>query len=112
MTVSPAHAPGRRNIVPPTNTVNLMKAVGPTRAAAMIGVSTTLLHKAKKDNEINQVIETAASYVLEHLSSPVPTVQARVVRGNDALFLLAVPAEKADTVQRMAAALGGELVPA
>lgn len=104
--------PARRNIVPPINVVKVMDAVGPTRAAALIGVSTTLLHKAKKDNEINHVVETAASFVLEHLSTPLPPVQARVTHGADALFLLAVPAEKVPTAQRMAAALGGELVEA
>lgn len=109
---SAQHRPARRNVVPPVNVGKLMDAVGPTRAAALVGVSTTLLHKAKKENEINQVVETAASYVLEHLSAPagqLTTPQTRGVR-EEAVFLIAVPADKVGVMERMAAAMGGELV--
>lgn len=111
---SAQHRPARRNVVPPVNVVKLMDAVGPTRAAALVGVSTTLLHKAKKENEINQVVETASSYVLEHLHSPAGQLTTPHTAGvrEETVFLIAVPADKVRVIERMAAALGADLVAA
>lgn len=107
----------RRKMVEPINVLQLMKTVGPTRAADKLGVSTTLLHKARKEGGVNQVIEIAATNVLEHLAdalppAPRPAPQPRAVRGKEVLFLVAVPADKVDTLQRIALAIGAELVSA
>lgn len=104
-----------RQTVEPNNVVKLMEAIGPTRAAAKLGVSTTLLHKSRKEGEVNKVVESAAAYALEHIAdapliAPVPT--PRAVRGKESLFLIAVPSDKAETLQRVASALGAELVSA
>lgn len=102
-----------RTTVIPEHVVSLMSAIGPTQAAARLGVSTTLLHKAKKDNAINQVVDLAAAHVLEHLSEKMPT---KLTRGpqpaNDALFLLATTPDKADMVRRIADTIGAELLSA
>ncbi len=102
-----------RQTVQPTNVVRLMEAVGPTRAAAKLGVSTTLLHKSRKEGEVNKVVETAATYALDHLADAAASLpQARAQRGGESLFLIAVPTAKAKTLQRMVSALGAELVAA
>lgn len=108
--------PPRRHTVPPVNVVKLMDAIGPTQAAARLSVSTTLLHKAKKDGEINKVVEMAAAHALEHLNDAAAIVAAAApestIKHPDALFLLAVPADKADIVRKMADTIGAELVAA
>lgn len=108
-----------RQMVEPTNVIQLMSAIGPTRAAAKLGCSTTLLHKSRKEKAVNKVIELAAAHELEHLadkpapqSVTVPLPPPRAVRGTESLFLIAVPTAKADALQRIAAALGAELVAA
>lgn len=104
--------PIRRHTVAPANVIKLMSAIGPTRAAARLGVSTTLLHKSRKDGAINQVVEIAAAHALEHLADPAPAPRVKSTPANDAVFLIAVPSDKAELVQRMASALGAELVAA
>jgi hypothetical protein len=101
-----------RQTVEPTNVVKLMEALGPTRAAARLGVSTTLLHKSRKEGEVNKVVETAAAYALEHVAEKPAIPAPRAVRGKESLFLIAVPTDKAETLQRVASALGAELVAA
>lgn len=103
----------QRQRVAPQNVSKLMGIVGPTMAAAHLGVSTTLLHKAKKENSVNRVVETAATAVLDHLTDMTSeATPARAPKENDALFLIAVPREKADVVKQLAAALGAELIAA
>lgn len=105
-----------RQVVEPANVVKLMKAIGPTRAASRLGVSTTLLHKSRKEGEVNKVVEQAAAWALEHIAekpeSLPPLPPPRAVRGKESLFLIAVPTDKADALQRVAVALGAELVAA
>jgi hypothetical protein len=52
----------RRHMVAPVNVIKLMDEIGGTRTAAKLGVSTTLLYKAKKEGAINQVVEVAAAW--------------------------------------------------
>lgn len=109
----------RRKLVTPQCVVKLMEAIGPTRAADRLGVSTTLLHKARKENEVNRVVEIAAANILEHLGDGAaqqthkPATQHHAPAkpaGRDSIFLLAVTADKAELVERFAAALGAEVV--
>lgn len=107
--------PTRRHTVVPQNTIRLMEAVGATRAAAKLGVSTTLLHKARKDGVINQVVDIAAAHALEHLTDvPVRLVEHRRKPDPkpDAMFLLSVSADKAPLVEQFAKTLHAELVSA
>lgn len=109
----------RRKLVPPTMLVKLMEAIGPTRAATQLGVSTTLVHKAKKEGEVNRVVEIAAANILEHLGDggrasqtpAAPRSPMATATGGEAVFMAAVPAGKADVFQRMAAALGVTIIP-
>lgn len=103
--------PPRRHTVAPVNVSKLMAAIGPTQAAARLSVSTTLLHKAKKDNTINQVVEMAAAHALGQLDETTVSI-APVTKGKqpDAVFMLAVPADKADVVRRVASAMDADLV--
>lgn len=109
----------RRKLVPPTMLVKLMEAIGPGRAATQLGVSTTLVHKAKKEGEVNRVVEIAAANILEHLGdngrasqSPAPhRAAAATAPSGDAVFMAAVPAGKMDVFQRMAAAMGITIIP-
>lgn len=110
----------RRKVVAPVMLVKLMEAIGPTRAAERLGVSTTLVHKAKKDNGVNRVVEIAAANILEHLgdtgaarTTPMaaPARAAIPATGDAAVIMAAVPAGKLDVFQRMAAALGIDIIP-
>lgn len=108
----------RRNTVPPAKTVQLMTTLGPTKASQQLGVSTTMLHKARQEGEISRVVEIAAAAVLEKLpsetikkSEPARTEPPRrVERGGDAVFLIAMPRDKAPLIERLARELGAEIV--
>lgn len=106
--------PPRRLTVPPISVVGLMDAIGPTQAAARLSVSTTLLHKAKKDNAINKVVEMAAAYALEHMNdtASLTTPETKGTKHGESMFLLAVPADKADLLRQVANTIGAELVAA
>lgn len=107
--------PARRHMVPPVNVIKLMDAIGGTRTAGKVGVSTTLLYKAKKEGAINQVVEAAAAYALEHLGKepmpgqrhggPEPSMPEP--RGGEVMFMVTLAADKADMFQRMVMAMGG-----
>lgn len=119
--VKAASKPPRRHMVPPVNVIKLMDEIGGTRTAGKLGVSTTLLYKAKKEGAINQVVETAAAHALEHLGSPqrptspgAPAGPAAFAapRGGEVMFMVTLSVDKADTFQRMVAALGGTVLQA
>lgn len=109
----------RRQMTKPLLMAQLMDTIGATQTAARVGVSTTLLHKARKDGEVNRVVELACGHVLEHLADqaqlPVraaPKEAPPAPAAHGTLFMLEVSADKAPMVERMAAALGAELVSA
>lgn len=104
----------RRNTVPPVHLAQLMSTIGPTRAAQQLGVSTTMLHKARKENEVTRVVEVAAESILGHLPNPAPVKVARSAAPPppDAMFLIAVSRDKAPVIEKMAEILGAELVSA
>jgi hypothetical protein len=117
----PQASPSRRATVPPVNVIKLMDEIGGTRTAAKLGVSTTLLYKAKNENSISQVVESAAAHALATLGqSERPTAYSGHdmyspggrQRTGDALFMVTVPGDKIDVFQRMATALGAIAVPA
>lgn len=115
-TVKAASKPPRRHMVPPVNVIKLMDIIGGTRTAGSLGVSTTLLYKAKKEGAINQVVETAAAHALEHLGGPQrPTSPGASAgpatfaapRGGEVTFMVTLPQDKADMLQRVVSSLGG-----
>lgn len=112
----PVQKPARRTMVPPTNVIKLMDEIGGTRTAAKLGVSTTLLYKAKQENSINQVVEMAAAGALATLGRPAPVsgqhAPAAAPRGGEVAFFVTVPSDKVDTFQRMVSAIGAVAVSA
>lgn len=116
---APAKASTRRHMVAPVNVIKLMDEIGGTRTAAKLGVSTTLLYKAKKENAINQVVEIAAQGALSNLggvhhpahAGPGPAF-GTAPRSGEVAFLVTIAQDKADIFQRMAAALGAAVVSA
>lgn len=107
----------RRQMVPPVNVIKLMDEIGGTRTAAKLGVSTTLLYKAKNENAINKVVEVAAASALSSLGqperpvSPAPSFGATPRAGEVAFFVTIAP-DKADMFHRMATAMGAAVVSA
>lgn len=107
----------RRHMVAPTNVIKLMDEIGGTRTAAKLGVSTTLLYKAKKEGAINQVVEIAAQGALSNLGNIQPPAHAgpgpafgTAPRSGEVAFLVTLSADRAEMFQRMAAALGATAV--
>lgn len=116
--------------VRPTRTLELMDKRGPTLAAKELGVSTSRLHKARRENKVSKIVEVAANALLrspatraELLSSePVtsasempsfsPTPAAEQRRGEETMFLLSVDSSKAELVRRFANMLDAELLSA
>lgn len=100
----------RRQMVPPVNVIKLMDEIGGTRTAAKLGVSTTLLYKAKNENAINKVVEVAAASALGSLGQPerpMPSFGAIPPRGGEVMFMVTLPADKVDVFHRMVSAMGG-----
>jgi hypothetical protein len=101
----------RRQMVPPVNVIKLMDEIGGTRTAAKLGVSTTLLYKAKNENAINKVVEVAAASALSGLGQPerpvMPAPSFSAPRGGEVMFMVTLPADKVDMFHRMVSAMGG-----
>jgi hypothetical protein len=118
----PQAAPSRRATVPPVNVIKLMGILGGTKTAAELGVSTTLLYKAKNEKAITQSIELAAAHALENLGKPerdrpAPAPQVSVPapvqsHAGTTAFHVTVASSQADLFQRMAVAMGAIVVPA
>jgi hypothetical protein len=123
--------------VRPTKTLELMGQHGPTRAAQMLGVSTSRLHKARREMKVSKIVEVAANALLkgpatraELLSSEVapvaseprglpleqvsfaPTPAAQQRHQDETMFLISVPTEKAELVKRFAEMLDAECLSA
>ncbi len=117
-----AHRPkGER--VSPVHTLELVKALGTTRAADALGVSTSLLHAARRQKRVSRVVEIAAE---GRLRSPVDNktetmreVEAReplhltkpTAKSNGhVLILLDVPVDRRVIVEQVAKAIGAEFL--
>lgn len=98
----------------PTETLKLVKRVGVTRAHTMLGVSTTTLHKARRSGEVSRVVEIAAKGVLPTLQEgkKIETLASKPHDGDTVVVLLDVRRDKLAAVQKLAAALGAELIAA
>jgi hypothetical protein len=55
-----------------------MELEGPTKASKDLGVSTTLLHKARKSGVVTKSVEIAARAILERLTAKEQAAVARV----------------------------------
>lgn len=118
----------RGQSVPAHFTVQLMDALGPTRAHKALGVSTTALYKARKTGYVPKVLEVAAEGALKAsvrkvaTGTDAPPPRANPLRdkaapkpapaptGETALFLVEVPADKAETVERLVSRFGAVVV--
>lgn len=120
--------------VRPTKTLEMMDKYGPTRAARDLGVSASRLHKARRTGEVSKVVEVAATALLRGpllknavphqvaaeerfiSSAPEPAEKpaapATSMRGEETMFLISVPAEKAELVRHFAAKLDAECISA
>jgi hypothetical protein len=119
----------RGKSVPAHFTVQLMDAIGPTRAHNALGVSTTALYKARRTGQVAKVLEVAAEGALKsslrkvatgtdtaparqnplkYKAAPTPPLPPP---GDDtALFLVEVPADKRDIVERVVRQFGAVIV--
>lgn len=112
------HTQHRGQYVPPVSTVALMEALGATRAARTLGVSTTLLYTARKEGEVSKVVEKAAEGALRAplakaaKPAPEPKLPAEPVPAHEetALVLIEVSKSKAPVLERMARGLGAVTV--
>jgi hypothetical protein len=106
------------DVTDPIKTIQLIDAVGVSRASRSLGVSTTTLHKARKPGaKVSRVIEVAAAGALreiggEPISAELATFVASVPRSATKAFLLEVDADKASTVEQFAKMVHGKLIAA
>lgn len=116
--------------VRPVQTLALMDERGPTRAARELGVSTSRLHKARREHKVSKIVEVAATALLKgpsiraEMMSPetappiaemrsfTPSPAAEQRRGEETMFLLSVDSSKAELVKRFATMLDAELLSA
>lgn len=89
--------------VRPSATLQLMDDIGPTKAARALGVSTTLLYKARRENTVSRVVEAAASGKVQ------PQAVSRTPHDEPALLIVEIPMDKQDLLARVAQALGGRV---
>lgn len=108
----------RGEAVEPKATATLMKEMGPSRASRILGVSTTTLHKAIKLGEVSRVIEVAAEGALvRHPRVPPAKLSAALVtqQGNRVpkrMYLVEVPQNASELLEKLAAAVGGTFLAA
>lgn len=96
----------------PQNTIALMDALGATRAARAIGVSTTLLYTARSKGSVSKVVEKAAEGALrgslvrtaKPVATPAPEPQAQPEE--TALILIEAQKSKVRVIEKMATQLG------
>lgn len=100
--------------VPPVNLMKLVKQIGPGKAHDLLGISTTMIHKARRENSVSRVVEVAAAALLKtmdhkdsHLAAPAPKAHY-AVDATLVMVLLSVPQSKLAIVQKFAESLGAE----
>lgn len=99
-------APSRKGeTAKPQHTLELMTALGPTRAAKLLGTSTTTLYKAQRSGVVSKVIEVAAEAKMHELSGPEIGQQS-----GKKLFLASVDQDKSEIAEKMLRALGAEFL--
>lgn len=95
----------RGQYVAPQNTMALMDALGATRAARTLGVSTTLLYTARKEGEVSKVVEKAAEGALRSplaKTNKTPEPKLPAERDDTVVCLLEVKRSKLAIVQKLA----------
>lgn len=102
--------------VAPTNTLLLVQRVGVTRAHRELGVSTTTLHKARKQGVVSRVVEIAATATLAQLGKPAEAApqpfapkQVSHAAGETVMLLVSADPAKAAAIQDFASRLGAEV---
>ncbi len=104
--------------VAPTNTRALIAGIGVTRASRLLGVSTTTLHKARKNTVVSKVIEVGAEAAMKAFAANAGNLAAQgiVITHNGVkdtqLLLIEATPEKCELLGRVAKLLGAETVSA
>lgn len=93
----------------PDATLKLIEALGITRAARLIGTSTTTLHKARKQGIVSKVVEVAATAKLNELSMPLSKDLATSSAPRK-LYLAEVDQDKSEMAEKLLKALGAEFI--
>ncbi len=101
--------------VSPVKTMQLLSVMGVSRAARALGVSTTTLHKVRKNNLVSKVIEVASEGELRRIadeSGSPGAITAPQPREETVAFLLEVGVSKRDVVEQMARIIGAKIIQA
>lgn len=102
--------------VPPIKTLQLMAAIGVSKTARTLGVSTTTLHKARNHNLVSRVIEVASAGALREIGAGEATGMASPAmtdgearRGKAAIVLEVDPSQE-PALDSFAKAIGARVV--
>lgn len=119
---APATKQRRGEAVEPAMTLRLMEAVGVSRAARMMGTTTTTLHRARNLNAISKVYEVAAAGELRTLGSPDGATETYRAPGmaahkptaatprDTAIFIMEVPSDRVPMAEQFASMVGAKLL--
>lgn len=120
-------APTRRGVaVEPVNVMRMYELIGTQRTADALGTTTATVHRARRNNAVSKWAEAAAAnWLALHqdeveetetparpvvpYSAPVRAVAAPAAR-NEIVLVVEVPDDKAETVRKVVASLGGQVV--
>lgn len=111
----------RGETIEPKATAELVMRDGVTRAARALGVSTTTLHKARNANEVSKVVEVAAAGLLGYNAAEPRSFSPRAIARqvpnlnpqlDTTLYLIEVPADRAEIVEQFAEKLGAHVLKA
>lgn len=96
----------RGETVAPLLMLSLMGNVGVTRASKMLGVSTTTLHNARRNNKVSRVIELASEHALHSLSGVMPATGVPPPMTKDTtVCLMEVTKKQGFVIQQLAEAM-------
>jgi hypothetical protein len=114
-TVPKPHERQKGYVTDPIKTLQLIDAMGVSRASRHLGVSTTTLHKARKPGaKVSRVIEVGAAGVLREIAQPEHLhANARVSEDHATrAFLMEVDSGQAALVAEFAKMIHGKLIAA
>lgn len=95
----------------PKALAELVELQGPTKTAKDLGVSTTLLHHARRKNEVTKSVELAAQAILHELCNrPAPVAhapKAAETLDSQVMVMVRAPEKAVEPIKRMVEWMGG-----